>query len=483
MSAQDNLIENDETSLAGCLLTDPERALSEISDLALTDECFTRPECRQVFQAVRRMTANSIPLELNAVVIEAGIGAKAGQALIEGGCIAAHARYHGIKLRDAQLKREAVKRIEAADGAEALRMAFEKTLAGLPQSARKPLTANAADWLAREPPPPEYILEQIFERDSRVLLVGSSKTRKSFLALQLAICIASGIKFLGFGVPQRRRVLLVNLENTPDWQHRRLRAMCATLGVTADLLGDRLEILNGRGRGVTLADIEAAALKHRAEVVILDPLYKLDGGADESDMAERKRLVAELERMSYRTNAALVIVHHDPKGAAGDRNVRDRGAGSAVINRDVDSTLALTMWSEADENADNLMVLSVLARNAPPRNDMSLVFADLAFTHDPDRTPCKATSKTRVFATPPFNEEVALALVAEKGMSKMAYREAIKGLGGTRDGREAWLQKALGEGALIERRQGKRDKLIIAPQALELNLPLNTADTAGQRKT
>ena len=483
MSVKEDLIENDETALAGCLLTDPERALNEISDLALKDECFTRPECRQVFQAVRRMTANSAPLEMVAVLIEAGVDAKTGEKLIEGSCVAAHARYHGIRLRDSQLKREAVKRIEAADGAEALRMAFEKTLAGLPQSAGKPLTANAADWLTTEPPPPEYILEQIFERDSRALLVGSSKTRKSFLALQLAVCTATGIKFLGIGVPQRRRVLLVNLENTPDWQHRRLRSMCAALGVTADLLGDRLEILNARGRGVTLADIEAAALKHRAEMVILDPLYKLDGGADESDMAERKRLVAELELMSCRTNAALVIVHHDPKGAAGDRNVRDRGAGSAVINRDVDSTFALTMWSEADENADNLMVLSVLARNAPPRKDMSLVFADLAFTHDPDRAPCKATSKTRAFATPPFNEEAAMALVAEKGMTKMAYREAIKGLGGTRDGRDAWLQKALDEGTLLECRLGKRTKKIIAPQSPGTDLPFNIYDTSGHQGT
>jgi hypothetical protein len=110
------------------------------------------------------------------------------------------------------------------------------------------------------------------------------------------------------------------------------------------------------------------------------------------------------------------------------------------------------------------------------------VFADLAFTHDPDRAPCKATSKTRLLGTTPFNEEAALALVAEKGMTKMAYREAIKGLGGTRDRREAWLQKALEEGSLIERRHGKRDKLILAPQALEPDLPLNTSDIAGQQK-
>ena len=483
MSVKENLIENDETSLAGCLLYDPDRALSEIADLKLTPECFTRPECRLVFQAVQRMTANSIPLELFAVVIEAGIDAKTGEALVDSACVAGHARYHGIKLRDAMHKREAMKQVKAADGAEALRMVFEKILAALPVSSKAALAVNAADWLECEPPPLDYVLEQVFERDSRVLLVGSSKTRKSFLALQLAICVATGIKFLSFNVPKPRRVLLVNLENSDGWQHRRFRGMCATLGVTKEMLGDRLSILNGRNRCLTLEKIEEAAIRFRAEVIILDPLYKLDGGADESDMAERKRLVAELERMSARSGAALVVVHHDPKGSPGDRNVRDRGAGSAVINRDVDATLAMTMWAEADENADNMMVLSVLARYSPPRNDMSLVFTDLAFIYDPDRTPCKATSKTRAFATPPFNESAALALVAERGMTKMAYREAIKGLGGTRDGREAWLQKAFQEGRLVERRKGKRDKLISTPQALELDLSPNTSDTSRPSET
>ena len=483
MSVKENLIENSEISLAGCLLIDPERALSEISGLALTAEHFARPECRQVFQAVQRMTANSVPLEQYAIVIEARIDVKTGEALIDGACIAGHARYHGFVIRDAQLKRDAVKRLEAAEGLEALRMAFEKTLAGLPQSARKPLTVNADDWLVNEPPPLEYILDQVIERDSRVLLVGSSKTRKSFLALQLAICIASGIKFVSFNVPQPRRVLLVNLENADAWQHRRFRGMCKTLGVTQGMLGGRLTFLNGRGLGLTLEQIGAEAIKCHAEVIILDPLYKLDGGADESDMAERKRLVAELERMSTSTGAALVVVHHDPKGVAGDRNVRDRGAGSAVINRDVDSTLALTMWSEADENAENMMVLSVLARNAPPRKDLSLVFTDLAFIYEPDRSPSKATSYTRKFAKQPFNEQAALELVAERGFTKTAFKQAIEHLGGTRDGREAWIQRALEEGKLVERRQGQRNKVIGTPQALELPLIPHTPDASQQPET
>lgn len=483
MNVRDILVDNDEVALAGCLLFDTEDCLREISDLDLTDEYFTQPECRQVFQAVRRMQANGRPFESYVIATEARLNEVSAKKMDEEACVAAYARYHGNRIRDAFNKRKIMVMLSVAEGTVAMRMALEKAKALLPDvSTSMTGVVCASEWLCNEPPLPEYILDQVFEERSRVLLVGSSKTRKSFLALQLGVSLAAGLPFLGIAVALPRRVLLVNLENSNDWQHRRMRGMCATLGVTAAVLENRLKILNGRGMSLDLRQIEAAAVNHHTEVIILDPLYKLDGGADESDMAERKRLVAALEAMTARTGASLVIVHHDAKGAAGDRNVRDRGAGSSIINRDVDATLALTMWSEGEANADNLMVLSVLARNAPPRKDMSLAFADFAFSHDPDRTPCKATSKTRAFATP-FNESAALALVAEQGMTKMAYREAIKGLGGTRDRREAWLQKALEEGSLIERRHGKRDKLILAPQAREPDLPLNTSDTAGQQKT
>lgn len=344
--------------------------------------------------------------------------------------------------------------------------------------------ANAADWLESVPPPPDFILDGIFEIGSRVMLVGSSKARKSFAALQLAMCIAGGGDFAGHAVPTPRRVLLVNLENPKDWQHRRFLAMCNALQVTAAALGgDRLEIMNGRGKGIGLPQIEAEAVRHRADVVICDPLYKLDGGADESDQPERKRLVGELEAMGERTGATLVYVHHDPKGTPGDRNIRDRGAGSSIINRDVDCTLALTAWgNDKDPDADNLAVLSVLSRNAPPLKDATLFFNSGAFFADPDREPFKATTRTangrgRTGAIP-FDENAAIALVASRTMTKTEFREKIKGFGGTRDGREAFISKSLNDGSLKQDRHGQREKLIGTPRAFELMLPDNTSDTS-----
>jgi RecA-family ATPase len=76
--------------------------------------------------------------------------------------------------------------------------------------------ADVAEWLGRTPPPPDYILDGVFETGSRVMLVGSSKTRKSFMAAQLAVCLATGQGFIGIRVPKPRRVLLANLENARD---------------------------------------------------------------------------------------------------------------------------------------------------------------------------------------------------------------------------------------------------------------------------
>lgn len=349
-----------------------------------------------------------------------------------------------------------------------------------------PLVVDAAALLGSVPPDPDYIVNGMFEAGSRVMVVGSSKTRKSFLVQQLGLSVACGLDFLGHGVPRPRRVLLANLENAPDWQHRRVLAMCDTLSITAAALGDRLAILNGRGRCIGLSAIEAEAVRHRAELVILDPLYKLDGGADESDMGERKRLVAELEAMGKRTGASLAFVHHDGKGRPGDRDIRDRGAGSSVINRDVDCTLALTPWGdEIDPDADNLIVLSILARNSKPIRDVTLIFQNGAFAVDPaGREPFKATSKSFNGAgrSRPFDAAAAVGLVDARPMVKGEYRAAIAAFGGTRDGRDMFIVEALADKRLVQKPHGQREKLIGTPRAFELGLTPHTSDTSDIRK-
>jgi len=387
--------QTDERALIGCLIVYPTETQTEIEGLGLTVTSFTDPECRKLFDAATRLTVAGNPIDPATLQTESGVDVVIVDRFISAGCPHGHQAYHAQRVKMEHVKREAVRTIEGTNGnAAELRFALKQIDALIPTIETESHAVNACDLLGTRPPAPEYILEGVFEKMARVLLVGSSKTKKSFASAQLAVCVASGKDFCGVEIKRPHRVLLVNLENSKDWQHRRILNMCQALQIDAGALGDRLAILNGRGKGVTLEQIEREAVKHGAELIILDPLYKLDGGADECDQSERKRLIAELEAIGERTGAALVYVHHDGKGQAGDRDIRDRGAGSSIINRDVDATLALTRWgNQKDEDAENLTVLSVLARNSPPRPDLTLAFDNGAFFHDPDREPCKATSK------------------------------------------------------------------------------------------
>jgi hypothetical protein len=259
---------------------------------------------------------------------------------------------------------------------------------------------SAAAWLADEPPPPNYAVDGVFEVGDRVLLVAPSKCRKSFAAIQLAACVAAGKPFLGLPVPAPRRVLVANLENRAEWQARRLRTLCRTLGISAADLGTpcRLATMNGRGHAVSFADIGRAAADCRADVVVVDPLYAVADAGEEMDEGQRKNMLVCVAHIAA-AGRAVVLVQHDPKGPAGDRDTRDRGSGRNTINRAVDATLALTPFNPSHHDADALAVLSVLARNAPPRPDATIRFRDGAFAVDADAAPDKATSANRTGRT------------------------------------------------------------------------------------
>jgi len=273
------------------------------------------PDAQAVFRYCAAETNAGRPITADGIMQGAGLPGAAWQRLADGGCMAHEVGAHVRAVREGDALRRASAMLARPDADIGFKLAEVQSLLG-PLADRGGDTVrpiDAAAWLATEPTAPDYILADAFEVGARVMLVGASKTRKSFAALQLAVAVAAGADFLGAAVPRARRVLLANLENPDAWQHRRLIGVCRAMGITADRLADRLAMLNGRGRGMGLEAIEAAAARHGAELVLCDPLYKLDGGADESDQSERKRLVGELEAIGHRTGAALVLVCHDPK--------------------------------------------------------------------------------------------------------------------------------------------------------------------------
>ena len=226
---------------------------------------------------------------------------------------------------------------------------------------------NAAEYIVHAPPPVDTILDGLFEAGDKVPIIGSSKARKSFFALQMALALAAGHKkFLAWDIPKPRRVLLAQMEITSGHFHRRVNHLAFAMCIQPEQLDQRLFIANLRGITITPDLIKRLAGENAPEVVILDPLYKVLQG-DENKAEDMKPTLAMFDALANALGCAVVYPHHNGKGTAGDRDVRDRGAGSGVLLRDADASIYLTEHRDAEESElDGLCVIRALTRNFAP---------------------------------------------------------------------------------------------------------------------
>jgi len=267
---------------------------------------------------------------------------------------------------------ESSRLLKAGDTARFHALLEAMRLEATPPKALK--VVDAADWIETEPPPLDPIIEDMFETTDKVALIGASKLRKSFLALQIALHLAAGMELLAWKVPKRRKVLLVQLEMKAGHFHRRVRKMAHTLGITRTVIDSNLQIINGRGVTVDMDAVAAYAKDFGAEIIIFDPLYKLLLG-DENSAEDMKPVLAAFDRLAEATGAAVMYVHHDAKGNPADRNVRDRGAGSGVLGRDYDCCITMT----AHRDDLDAVVIEVLQRNYKPQMPFTIGWCEGSF--------------------------------------------------------------------------------------------------------
>ena len=234
----------------------------------------------------------------------------------------------------------------------------------------------ASVWLTTEPPPVDPVLDGVFGAGEYCEVIAPSKCRKSYFVLQLALSVASGTSFLKWTLPKARKVLLVNFEVTSSWTHRRGLGMLHAMRLQAEAV-DNLLVANVRG--LDLPDPVGAVLEtiraYRPTLVVLDPMYMMHEG-DENAAVEMVPFIRRLSSMMQETGAALLIVHHDAKGRAGDRNVRDRGSGSSIMSRYCDARIVLTPHAQCSDQ----VCIDLMARNYPPMEGFVARFSDDAFS-------------------------------------------------------------------------------------------------------
>lgn len=201
------------------------------------------------------------------------------------------------------------------------------------------------------------------------VLGGEPKCCKSFLALDLAVAVASGTACLRhFPVPTPGRVLLYAAEDALHIVRRRLEGICAASAVS--LQGLDVQVITAPTVRLDLP-ADRARLEHtvatlKPRLLVLDPFVRLHR-IDENASGEVAPLLADLRELQRRYALAVLVVHHAKKGSA---HIRAGQAlrGSSEFHAWGDSNLYL-------RRLDNALTLAVEHRAAPSLPPLNLELA------------------------------------------------------------------------------------------------------------
>jgi hypothetical protein len=230
-----------------------------------------------------------------------------------------------------------------------------------------PLPTAPIQRLDPRPTTQRWLIEALWAHEAVGILGGEPKCGKSFLALQIAVAVASGTACLGRFAPRRTgRVLVYAAEDPPHLVRERVEGIAALTGAAFEALD--LHLITRESIRIDLPDEQRALAitieDHRPALLVLDPFVRLHR-ADENASSEIAPILAALRALQRQYALAILVVHHAKKAAA---RIRAGQAlrGSSDFHAWGDSNLYL-------RRQRNRLVLSVEHRAHRGIADLTLV--------------------------------------------------------------------------------------------------------------
>lgn len=193
----------------------------------------------------------------------------------------------------------------------------------------EPLPVVQVCEIAPRAPGQDWLIQQLWARAAVGFVAGAPKACKSWLALDMAVSVASGTACLGrFEVDDVGPALVYLAEDHIASVRERVDALCAYRGLDLDRL-DLHAITAPSLRLDLVADLkrlDGALQRLRPRLLVLDPLVRLHR-CDENSSAEVSGLLGALRELNRRYDVAVVVVHHMSKKARANLGQALRGSG------------------------------------------------------------------------------------------------------------------------------------------------------------
>jgi len=227
-------------------------------------------------------------------------------------------------------------------------------------------------------PPPVPLVEGILFRDTLAVLDGDSATYKSFIALDMALSVATGTPWQGRRVRQGAVVYIVAEglsgmgQRVDAWELRR--------GHTAPdncVFVPRAANLTDKGEVQALCEY-IQSLPERPALIVIDTLARSIAGAEENSSKDMGLAVEAMDKLRWVCGGATVLALHHVNKAKGD--IR----GSSALRGAIDTELktkkerkgVVTLSCEKQKDAEEFEPITLVGESVSvPGGKSSLVFA------------------------------------------------------------------------------------------------------------
>ncbi len=173
---------------------------------------------------------------------------------------------------------------------------------------------TAAEALLPQPPI-DWIVKPLFSTGTVSIVMGDPGSKKTYVMIDLAVCLALGKPWLGFETKQVP-VLLIDEESGVRRTNRRLGDIMRGHFASGNIPLQYISLarfnfrLNGTTSSTDLAMLEEKIRETNAKFVIIDALADIMPGADENTVKDVQPIFMGLRQVADATGSAIVVIHH-----------------------------------------------------------------------------------------------------------------------------------------------------------------------------
>jgi hypothetical protein len=211
-------------------------------------------------------------------------------------------------------------------------------------------------------PNPKPLIRGVLDLDTISWIIGKSGSYKSFVALDMAGCVATGREWHGHAVTQGRVIYLVA---------EGARGMKLRLAAWERLNGPIGPDILFLPRPVQAADRRAwstlvkACAKFGPSLVIIDTQARVTVGFDENDNSSMGEFIEQVDKIKRATGACVVPVHHIGRSGTDARGASALdGAQDAELRVSRLSPLRIEIINDKQKDQDDSEVISLALRKS-----------------------------------------------------------------------------------------------------------------------